>query len=115
DLKEFGKVERNYNTGIHVQTVDRFIKRYLRLPSEEGVLIRDVEKRSSGERAGLQIGDVILRVNNRKVNAANDIIRIIDEGFLKVGDSVYLNLWRDGESINTNMQLEEPKSKTWGF
>ena len=115
DLKEFGKVERNYNTGIHVQTVDRFIKRYLRLPSEEGVLIRDVEKRSSGERAGLQIGDVILRVNNRKVNAANDIIRIIDEGFLKVGDSVKLNLWREGESIKTNMQLEEPKSKTWGF
>ncbi len=115
DLKEFGKVERNYNTGIHVQSVDRFIKRYLRLPSEEGVLIRDVEKRSSGERAGLRIGDVILRVNNRKVNAANDIIRIIDEEFLKVGDSVRLNVWREGESMNTNLQLEEPKSKTWGF
>jgi len=115
DLKEFGKVERNYNTGIHVQSVDRFIKRYLRLPTEEGVLIRDVEKRSSGERAGLRIGDVILRVNNRKVNAANDIIRIIDEGFLKVGDSVHLSLWREGGSINTIMQLEEPKSKTWGF
>ena len=115
DLKEFGKVERNYNTGIHVQTVDRFIKRYLRLPSEEGVLIRDVEKRSSGERADLQIGDVILRVNNRKVNGANDIIRIIDEGFLKVGDSVHLSLWRDGVSLKRNMQLEEPKSKTWGF
>ena len=78
-------------------------------------MIRDIEKRSSGERAGLQIGDVILGVNNRKVNAANDIIRIIDEGFLKVGDSVLLSLWRDGESLKTNMQLEEPKSKTWGF
>jgi hypothetical protein len=32
-----------------------------------------------------------------------------------VGDSVYLSLWRDGGSINTSMQLEEPKSKTWGF
>ena len=115
DLKEFGKVERNYNTGIHVQAVDRFVKRYLRLPSEEGALIRDVEKRSSGERAGLKIGDVILKVNNRKVNAANDIVRIIDEGFLKVGDSVYLSVWRDGESIKINMELEEPKSKTWGF
>ena len=78
-------------------------------------MIRDIEKRSSGERAGLQIGDVILGVNNRKVNAANDIIRIIDEGFLKVGDSVHLSLWRDGVSLKRNMQLEEPKSKTWGF
>ena len=58
---------------------------------------------------------MILQVNNQKVNSANDIIRIIDEGFLKVGDSVELNFWRDGESIKTNMQLEEPKSKTWGF
>ena len=54
-------------------------------------------------------------MNNRKVNAANDIVRIIDEGFLKVGDSVYLSVWRDGESIKINMKLEEPKSKTWGF
>ena len=44
DLKKYGKVKRNYNTGIHVQSVDRFIKKYLRLPSLAGVLIRDVEK-----------------------------------------------------------------------
>ncbi len=115
DLKKFGKVKRNYNTGIHVQAVDRFIRRYLRLPTEEGVLIRDVEKRSSGERAGLVIGDVILKVNGKKVNAPNDIIRIIDEDLLKVGDYIQLKVWRTGELIKKQMELEEPKSKTWGF
>ena len=114
DLKKYGKVKRNYNTGIHVQSVDRFIKKYLRLPSLAGVLIRDVEK-SSGERAGLIVGDVILKVNNRRVNQADDIIRIIDEGFFKVDDSVKINFWRDGKQMETMLQLEEPKSKTWGF
>ncbi len=115
DIKLYGKVERNYNTGIHVQRVDRFIRKYLRLPSEDGVLIRDVEKLSSGERANLKVGDVILHVNNRKVNEAKDIIRIIDEGLFKVGDSVTLNVWRDGATFTTELELEEPKSKTWGF
>ncbi len=115
DLKKYGKVKRNYNTGIHVQSIDRFIKKYLRLPSLGGVLIRDVEKKSSGEQAGLLVGDVIFKVNNRKVNQADDIIRIIDEGFFKVDDSVKINFWRDGKQMETMLQLEEPKSKTWGF
>ena len=115
DIKLFGKVERNYNTGIHVQRVDRFIQKYLRLPSEDGVLIRDVEKLSSGERANLKVGDVILYVNNRKVNEPKDIILIIDEGLFKVGDRVTLNVWRDGGTFTTELELEEPKSKTWGF
>ena len=99
DIKLFGKVERNYNTGIHVQRVDRFIQKYLRLPSEDGVLIRDVEKLSSGERANLKVGDVILYVNNRKVNEPKDIILIIDEGLFKVGDRVTLDVWRDGATF----------------
>ena len=72
-------------------------------------------KKSSGEQAGLLVGDVILKVNNRKVNQADDIIRIIDEGFFKVDDSVKINFWRDGKQMETMLQLEEPKSKTWGF
>ena len=115
DIKLYGKVERNYNTGIHVQSVDKFIKKYLRLPSEDGVLIRDVEKLSSGERANLEVGDVILSVNDRKVEDAEDIIRIIDEGLFKVGDSVSLTVWRDGSTFSTKLDLEEPRSKTWGF
>jgi len=115
DLKVYGKVERSYNTGIHVQAVDKFIQRYLRLPSQDGVLVRDVEKRSSGERAGLQIGDVILRVDDRIVSSPQDIIRVIDEGFRKVGDMVELTIWRENSELKKQLKLEEPQSKTWGF
>ncbi len=115
DLKKFGKVERSYTTGVHVQAIDPVMQRYLRLPTSEGVIITDVEKRSSGERAGLQIGDVILAVDNRKINSPKDIIRVIDEGLHKVGDNVTLTILRESNSIDIQLTLEEPKSKWWGF
>ena len=58
----------------------------------------------------MKVGDVILNVNNRKVNEAKDIIRIIDEGLFKVGDSITLNVWRNGATFITELELEEPKS-----
>tara|TARA_Y100001970_G_C14239315_1_gene863873 strand:- start:1129 stop:2253 length:1125 start_codon:yes stop_codon:yes gene_type:complete len=115
DLKKHGKVERSYTTGVHVQTIDPVMQRYLRLPSSEGVIVTDVEKRSSGEKAGLKIGDVILKVNGRKINSPNDIIRVIDEGLHKVGDIVSLTVLRQNESLDIKLILEEPKSQWWGF
>jgi len=115
DLKKYGKVDRSYTTGVHVQAIDPVMQRYLRLPTSEGVIVTDVEKRSSGERAGIQIGDVILEVDSRKINAPKDIIRVIDEGLHKVGDIVKLSVLRHNEPIEIQLVLEEPKSQWWGF
>jgi serine protease Do len=115
DLKKYGKVERNYTTGVHVQKIDKIMQQYFNLPTTHGVIITDIEEQSSGERAGLIMGDVILQVDHNKVNSPQDIIRVIDEGFRKVGDVIILNLWRDGELLELPLTLEEPKSKLWGF
>jgi len=115
DLKKYGKVERSYTTGVHVQAIDRVMQRYLRLPSSEGVIVTDVEKRSSGEQAGLQIGDVILKVDGHKINSPKDIIRVIDEGLHKVGDVIILTILRQDYTSEIELILEEPKSQWWGF
>ena len=111
DLKKYGKVERSYTTGLHVQSIDKIMQRYLRLPSSEGVIITDVEKHSSGEKAGLKIGDVILTVNNRRINSAKDIFYVIDEDLLKVGDEILLKIIRENNTMELRLILEEPKSK----
>ena len=74
-----------------------------------------MERGSSGERAGFQIGDVILKVDDRKINAPKDIIRVIDEGLHKVGDIVILTILRNKQSLDIQLVLEEPKSQWWGF
>ena len=115
DLKKYGKVERSYTTGVHVQSIDPVLQRYLKLPSSNGVIVTDIEKHSSGERAGLQIGDVILEVNSKKINSPKDIIRVIDEGIHKVGDVIKLTVIRQNDYIQIELVLEEPKSQWWGF
>ena len=115
DLKQYGKVERSYTTGVHIQSIDLAMQRYLSLPTSEGVIITDVEKRSSGEKAGLKVGDVIIEVDGKKINSAQDISRVIDEGLHKVGDIVTLKIFRENSSIELQLTLEEPKSQWWGF
>lgn len=109
DIKKYGKVKRNYTTGIHVQPIDKFIMKYLRLNSDNGVLVRDVEKYSPGYNTGLLVGDIILEVQDKGVQSAEDIIRIIDEGFHKVGDIIKLKVLQNNEIIETNLELGDPK------
>ena len=115
DLKKYGKVERSYTTGVHIQSIDPVMQRYLNLPSSEGVIITDVEKRSSGEKAGLKVGDVIMEVDGNKINSTMDISRVIDEGLHKVGDVITLKIIRENNSMELQLTLEEPKSEWWGF
>ena len=115
DLKKYGKVERSYTTGVHVQSIDPVMQKYLRLSSSKGVIVTDVEKHSSGARAGLRVGDVILEVDEKKINSAKDIIRVIDEGLHKVGDVIKLKIIRENKKLELRLILEEPKTKWWGF
>ncbi|MAR30014.1 MAG: 2-alkenal reductase [Candidatus Marinimicrobia bacterium] len=109
DIKVYGRVRRNYTTGIHVQPVDKFIMKYLRLENQKGVLIRDVEKYSPGYEAALKVGDIILTVQGQNVNSAKDITEIIDEGFHKVGDIVKLMILRNGEKKEIDLELGDPE------
>ena len=115
DLKKYGRVERSYTTGVHVQSIAPAVQKYLRLSSSDGVIITDVEKHSAGEKAGLKVGDVILEVDGKQINSAKDIIRVIDEGLHKVGDVVSLKIIREDNSMELQLILEEPKSQWWGF
>ena len=63
----------------------------------------------------MQIGDVILEVDDQKINAPKDIIRVIDEGLHKVGDIVKLTILRENKTMDIQLVLEEPKSQWWGF
>ena len=109
ELKHHGRIERNFTTGVHVQKIDPYIQRYLKLSTKKGVIVTDVEKNSAGSFAGIEIGDVILEVNERLINSRDDILRVIDEGLLKVGDEIQLKILRDDEVKYFSLKLAERK------
>ena len=115
DIKRHGKVKRSYSTGLHVQPIDPTIQKYLRIPIDRGVIVTDVERNSSAEKAGIKIRDVIYAVDNKFVASANDIKEIIKEGLNKSGDYISLSIYRGEQKINLQLQLEEPKDNWPGY
>ena len=109
ELKKYGKIERNFITGLHVQEIDRMMKKTLKIGNKTGVIITNIDSGSSGEKAGLHIGDIILSVNQISIATVSNILKVIDEGLHKVGDYIILSIIRNNQEIEINLQLESPR------
>ena len=91
------------------------MQKYLKLKNNYGVIVAEIESNSSGYKAGLKIGDIILEVDNKKIIKSSDIFRIIDEGLHKTGDSIILSILRDQLEMKINLKLEGHKSNWMQF
>jgi serine protease Do len=105
DLKRSGKIEREYWTGLEVQSVDRRVARYFGLERAEGVIVSDVKRGSPAERAGFKVGDIIKEVNGEKIADESSILAIVDDA--KVGDVLAMKVFRDRSNINLKLKLEK--------
>lgn len=106
ELIKFGKIDRGY-IGVSIKDVDSKEAKGLGLDIARGVLIQNVIKGGAGEDAGLKTGDVILSVDKKEVNAANQLQTVI--GSKRPGESVVLSVFRDGKSVDIPVKLK-PRS-----
>ena len=106
DLLVYGEVKRTYTLGFKVKPMNENVQRYLNTPFLDGVVVIDVEKKSSAKNAGLQIGDIILKIDELSINSYQDIININRLNLRKAGDYILLDVWRDGEIIKKSVELK---------
>ncbi len=106
DLISYGKVKRPW-LGIQMkpEKIDETDAQALGLSKPEGVLVQDVISGTPAEKAGIKAGDVILAVDGKDVNAANEIQTIIAEH--KPGDTVPVKIYRSGSTIERDVTLNE--------
>ena len=57
----------HHQVGIFVRAITPALAQGLNLPAEDGILIEDVAPQSTAEAAGLKVGDIITRVNNKLI------------------------------------------------
>ncbi len=110
-----GKVE-HARLGVAVQEVNQAFADSFKLDKPEGALVSTVEKGSPADKAGLQSGDVIRKVNGQAIVSSGDLPAII--GLASPGDSVKLDIWRQGAPkeltarlVNANEKSSEVASK----
>ena len=73
--------------------------------SGEGVKVGAVSEGSPGEKAGLLKGDIIKKLDGKEIKTLRDYSNLLKEH--SPGDIISLELERDGEIININLQLSE--------
>jgi len=106
-LKDDGKIDRDFNTGMLVQQIDDRIARYFQLEKKEGVVVVEVRRGTPAEKAGIEPGDIILEVDGKKIDKNDDLELAIYDGI--VGQTMTLLIDRGGETMKKKLYLERSK------
>ncbi len=100
----FGEVRRGL-LGVSIQAIDAAAAKALNAPVDAGALITEIVADSAAEKAGLQVEDIIIEVNHKKISDARELRNAI--GLLSAGDEVAIHYIRDGESRQATAELGE--------
>ncbi len=103
DLIDDGKIDRGY-IGVKIQSVDEAMAKAVGLDKVIGVTIQEVNKKGPADKAGLEIGDIIIEVDGKEVKTSNELQGQIFTK--KSGDAVNLTIWRDAKKITKKVTLE---------
>ena len=92
-LIEFGEVKRG-RLGVQAQDLSAELARAFNLDITQGAVVTKIEQGSPAHKAGLQVGDVIIKANGRPVRSSLDIYNLV--GLMQVGQTVELEILRKG-------------------
>ena len=104
ELKRNGKIDRNFEIGMRIQGIDENIARYYNLDRTRGVIITNVYPGTPADKAGLKVGDIILKISKYQINNEDTVFGVFFE--FRTGQEVNLKIVRDGKIIDETMKLE---------
>ena len=105
---EHGEVKRG-QLGVGIQSITPDLRNAFNLENgQQGVLITNVSKGSSADKAGLQSGDIVLKVDGVTMQSTGQLRSFI--GMKTIGDKVKLTIQRDGSKKNISIKVGEPQS-----
>ena len=91
--------------GISFQAISPDIADAYHLPVKWGIYVSKVAPNSPASDAGLQAKDIIVSINNVKVDETHDYLNMLYT--YKPGDAISLGVLRDGKEMSLNITLGE--------
>ncbi|WP_313624384.1 DegQ family serine endoprotease [Achromobacter sp.] len=109
-ILEHGKVQ-HARLGVTVQEVNQDLADSFKLDSPSGALVSSVEKESAADKAGLQPGDVVRKIDGKTIVSSGDLASTIT--MAAPGEKIKLDVWRAGAQKELVATLGGmPKDKT---
>jgi serine protease Do len=109
DLREFGVVQRAF-LGVGIQDLDSDLAKEAELPNAEGVFVNRITEKGGAEDAGLNVGDVIIGMNNIRIKSTPELQEYI--GRLRPGDEIVLDYWRNSKKYRSKVTLKDINNAT---
>ena len=101
-LVSHGKVE-HARLGVTIQEVNQTLADSFKLAKPEGALVTSIEKGGPADKAGLQVGDVILSADRHAIVSSGDLPAAI--ALASPGDKLQLEVWRNGMARSIEARL----------
>lgn len=101
-LIQYGKVKRGH-LGVMIQSLNPKLADALGVESGHGAVVTKIVDDSPADKAGLEQGDVILAVDGRAIDGADELRNVI--GLTRPGTTVKIKLIRDGETQQVEVKL----------
>ncbi len=106
-LKKRGTGDHDIWIGLYGINLNNYLARLIGFPSTSGVLIKRIDKHSPAEKAGVELGDVIVAINGIRISSTQMASQVIHDSDVVVGDPLHLLLWRAGKQIEKTIMLEK--------
>jgi serine protease Do len=107
-LRKTGRVTRG-RIGVEITSITRDLADSLGLAKAEGAVVGRVEEDSPAAKAGLEAGDVILKIDGRTVDSSADLSRTIRA--VRPGQKVTLGISRAGKARDIVVTVGEFKEE----
>ena len=103
-LKSEGEVTRGW-LGVAIQDLTKEMAEYYGLKDRKGVLVAEVFEGDPAEKAGIKAKDIILEVNNQKIETSRQLTAMI--AGLRVGEKAKVEVFRDGKKKTFTVKLSK--------
>ena len=94
---------QNEMNGLELQTMSKQLAEYFEVPDRNGLLITNVEKGSSAEKAGFKAGDVLTKISGDRLRDMDDLHEAIRDN---EGKDANCDVIRKGKSITITWHVE---------
>ena len=98
-----GKTPSHAQLGVSMVTIDSSVAARYDLPVDEGAYIAQVASGSGADKAGLEVGDIVTKIDGKQISSSSDVILQVRSH--SVGDTVQVTYNRGGQENTVEVTL----------
>jgi predicted metalloprotease with PDZ domain len=96
--------------GVQVMQLTAELREHMGAPEDLGILVGKVLPGTAAEEAGVQVGDLIIAVDDDEIRNAGDLTRALAR---RAGGEIVLEVVRDGRTVTLDAYLDEDEDDSF--